>query len=410
MLKNLVKNMGPGPLVAAAFIGPGTVTLCTLVGAKFGFELLWAVSLAILAAIILQGMAVRIGILGRKSILDALRSEIQIPFIRSLLTILIFGAIMIGNTAYEAGNISGAALGLETLIGTFNLKIGAVSLKLYPILIGLSAATLLGIGKYKILERSLIFLVILMSLSFLITAIATGPSLKSVLSGLFNFSTPNGSLLSIIGLVGTTIVPYNLFLHAELVQEKWSRKSDLSFALKDMTLALGLGGLISMSIIITAAGANASEIKNAADLALGLAPVFGVASKYLLSIGLFAAGITSSITAPLAAAYVVCGCFGWSTDFKSRGFQRSWAIVILFGTLVASTGLKFLLIIEFAQVANGILLPIIAGILLWIMNKAAWLEKLKNNWFQNLLGLLIVLISLFLSIRTLGSVFQIFHE
>jgi Mn2+/Fe2+ NRAMP family transporter len=408
MLRRFLKNIGPGPLVAAAFIGPGTVTLCTLVGVAFGFQLLWAIILSIGAAIVLQGMAVRIGIIGRKSIIEVIREEIELPWARNFVLILIFGAIMIGNTAYEAGNISGTALGLETLIGSFSFESSVLNLKLYPILIGLIAATLLWIGKYKILERSLIFLVFIMSFSFLVTAIATRPSLAQIFSGLFQFSTPKSSLLSIIGLVGTTIVPYNLFLHTELVREKWSSKADLPFATKDMLIALTLGGLISMSIIITAAGVEATTINNAADLALGLAPIFGEGAKYLLSIGLFAAGITSSITAPLAAAYVVCGCFGWSTDLTSRSFRRSWAIVILFGMLLASTGLKFILIIQFAQIANGILLPIIAAILLWIMNKASWLGKSKNNWYQNLFGFLIVIISIFLSVRTMGSVFQFF--
>ena len=408
MLNSFFKNVGPGPLIAAAFIGPGTITLCTLIGVKYDLQLLWTIIISIFAVIVLQSMAVRIGIIGQKSIIEVIREEIKIPWIRSFVLILIFSAIMIGNTAYEAGNISGAALGLETLIGNFTLNQASFNLKIYPILIGFLATLLLWIGKYKILERSLIFLVVLMSLSFLFTAISTGPSLVDIFSGLFNFSIPRGSLLGIIGIVGTTIVPYNLFLHTELVREKWSTKGDLSFALKDMVIAFVLGGLISMSVIITAAGVEAYEINNAADLAMGLAPVFGEGAKYLLSVGLFAAGITSSITAPLAAAYVVCGCFGWTTNFKSRAFQRSWAIVILFGTLLASTGLKFIIIIQFAQIANGILLPLIAAILLWIMNKAAWLGKSKNTMIQNLLGFSIVIISLFLSIRTLGSVFQLF--
>jgi Mn2+/Fe2+ NRAMP family transporter len=76
-----------------------------------------------------------------------------------------------------------------------------------------------------------------MSISFLITAIATGPPIIEILKGLFSFSTPQGSILSIIGLVGTTIVPYNLFLHTELVKEKWSNTSDLPYAMKDMVIA-----------------------------------------------------------------------------------------------------------------------------------------------------------------------------
>ena len=82
--------------------------------------------------------------------------------------------------------------------------------------------------------------------------------------------------------------------------------------------------------------------------------------------------------------------------------------MILFGILFASTGLQFILIIQFAQIANGLLLPLIAALLLWIMNKASWLGDSKNKGFQNLLGALIVIISLFLSIKTLGSVFQFF--
>ena len=117
MVKKIFNQTGPGPLIAAAFIGPGTITLCTIIGAQYGLELIWAILLAIIAAIILQGMAVRIGVLGQKSIIQVIKDEIKTPWIKSGLLILIFLAIMIGNTAYEAGNISGAVLGLETLFG-----------------------------------------------------------------------------------------------------------------------------------------------------------------------------------------------------------------------------------------------------------------------------------------------------
>ena len=71
MLKKLFKNLGPGSLIAAAFIGPGTVTLCTLAGVKFGMSLLWTLLIAVLASITLQSMAVKIGIIGKKSITEA---------------------------------------------------------------------------------------------------------------------------------------------------------------------------------------------------------------------------------------------------------------------------------------------------------------------------------------------------
>ena len=406
MLKKLFKNLGPGPLIAAAFIGPGTVTLCTLAGVKFGMSLLWTLLIAVLASITLQSMAVKIGIIGKKSITEALKDEISNPVIKYIIITLIFMTILIGNTAYEAGNISGAVMGLETLFGQIKIDFKDFSLNIHAIIIGLLAGALLWIGKYRIIERCLIGLVIIMSISFLFTAIATRPSLLSVLSGLLSFKAPAGSLLTIIGLVGTTIVPYNLFLHAELVKEKWNDKGDLKFALKDLIIALGLGGLISLSIVITASSINATDINTVGDLALGLESVFGTFSRQFLAIGLFAAGITSTITAPLAAAYVVCGCFGLSTNLQSNYFKFIWLSIILFGVFFSATGLKLITIIQFAQITNGILLPIMVGLLLWMMNKSSLLGNFKNNNLQNAIGFIIIVVSLFLSLRTLFLIFQ----
>ena len=401
MFKKKIRNFGPGPLIAAAFIGPGTVTLCTLAGVKYGTALLWTIVIAIFGTMILQAMAVKVGIVLRKSITQVLKEELQTTSLKYGVIGLVFISIVVGNTAYEAGNISGAVLGLETLFGGLNLDLGTFSLNLYSLLVGFISASLLWTGKYKVIEGSLIGLVVLMSISFLFTAILTGPSFKAIFQGLFSFDGPEGSLLMVIGLVGTTIVPYNLFLHTELVKEKWFHLKDLNLALKDMFISLGIGGLISLCIIITASGTEISEINSASDLALSLEPMFGSFAKYFLSLGLFAAGITSTITAPLAAAYVVCSCFSWTVDLKSKHFKFIWLFIILFGVILSATGLELIFIIQLAQITNGFLLPIIAALLIWVMNKTFLLGNFKNTFFQNVLGSLIVLLSLFLSIRTL---------
>jgi len=405
MLKRLFSNLGPGPLIAAAFIGPGTITLCTLAGINYGMDLLWALLIAILAAMILQTMSIKIGLIGQKNITEALKSELDTPWIKQIVIGLIFLAILIGNTAYEAGNISGAVLGLEALFGIYFFDFFGFIINPYSLFIGTIAVVLLGTGKHKLIERFMIGLVIIMSISFLFTAIVTKPSLQGLFAGLFTFNIPEGSFLMIIGLVGTTIVPYNLFLHTALVKEKWKNAHFLPFAIKDLIIALGLGGLISMSVIITSAGVEIDELSSVADLAIGLEPIFGTLAKYFMALGLFAAGITSTITAPLAAAYVVCGCFGWSTNLDSRYFKVIWFLIIAFGVVISATSIKLISIIKFAQVINGVVLPLIAGLLLWMVNKRSLLGNLKNNTLQNALGGLVVLIALFLSIRTLFLVF-----
>ena len=316
-MKNPLKNIGPGTLVAAAFIGPGTVTVCTLAGVKFGFELLWAMALSIVATIVLQEMAARLGLVSGKGLAANVKEQLKTPWLKIAAIILIVSAILIGNAAYEAGNISGGVLGLQTIFNEAFITIGDFQLNYLSLLIGVIAFALLFIGNYKVMERSLVTLVILMSISFLVAAILTNPNWISVLKGVFTPTMPSDSILTVIALVGTTVVPYNLFLHASLVQEKWNGAQHLKTARKDLYVSIILGGLVSMAIIICAAGIQQGEISNAADLAKGLEPLYGSVSKYVLSLGLFAAGITSAITAPLAAAYVARDCFGWKKDLKS---------------------------------------------------------------------------------------------
>ena len=406
-MRNWFKNIGPGPLVAAAFIGPGTVTLCTLAGAGFGYALLWAMLLSIIATIVLQEMAARLGIISQKGLSEIIRSEIKNPVFKTLAIILILSAIVIGNAAYEAGNISGGVLGLETITGNPNIIIAGISINYLSIIIGIIAFALLYIGNYKVLEKVLVLLVILMSIAFLVTAIITKPDILEIVKDVFIPKFPKDSILTIIGLIGTTVVPYNLFLHASLVKEKWNDKSDLNFARKDTIIAVVLGGLVSMSIIISAASIQTQNINNAADLAKGLEPLFGSFSKYFLAIGLFAAGITSAITAPLAAGFVASGCLGWSFNMRSKKFRAVWMLILLVGVISSSSGIKSIDIIKFAQVANGILLPVIAGFLVWVMNKQSVLGIYKNNLKQNIFGFIILGISILLSLATLNKVFHL---
>ena len=399
MIKNIFKNIGPGTLVAAAFIGPGTVTLCTLAGVNFGFNLLWAMLLSIIATIVLQEMAARLGIISQKGLSEVIREEIKSPLLKQCITILILSAVVVGNASYEAGNISGGILGLESVLGKYSMVIATIPINLMSLLIGFIAFILLYIGNYKFLEKALISLVLLMSVSFIATAILTKPNILAVLKGMFIPRFPERSILTIIGLVGTTVVPYNLFLHASLVKERWHKKEDLSFARKDTIISIILGGLVSMAIIISAAAIKTTDISNAADLAKGLAPLYGDFATYFMALGLFAAGITSAITAPLAAAYVAKGCLGWSGGLKSKKFRFVWFAILFLGVLFSSIGIKPIEIIKFAQVANGILLPIIAGILLWIVNKKSVLGNFVNSKTQNILGVLILVITIFLGVK-----------
>lgn len=393
----MIKNSGPGVLIAAAFIGPGTVTACTIAGVGFGFALLWAMLLSILATIVLQGMAARLGIVTQRGLADVIKQELSAKWIRLVVLGIILSAIVVGNAAYEAGNLGGAVLGMQALFGTTYDTI-------YPFIIGLLAFLLLYIGNYKVLEKTFVALVLVMSISFILTAILTGPSIVEVLKGLFVPKVPKDGILTIIALVGTTVVPYNLFLHASLVSEKWKTIDGLPAAKKDTLVAVILGGFVSICIIVSASAITSKEVSSVMDMAEALEPLYGASARYFMGIGLFAAGITSAITAPLAAAYVVNSCFGWKAGLKDNRFRAVWIGILAAGVFFLSFNIKPIEIIKFAQIANGILLPVIAILLLWVVNRTAVMGVYRNTKIQNIAGVVIIVLALILGVKSIISV------
>lgn len=385
------RKFGPGLLVTAAFIGPGTITTASSAGAHFGFALLWALLFSLLATIVLQEMAARLGLVTRQGLAEGLRSYFHSPVLGRAAVLLVVAAVGIGNAAYEAGNIAGAALALDL--------VSPLDSGHWALVIGAAAAALLFSGHYKVLESALILLVLLMSAVFLLTAWRVAPSVPAMLEGMFRPSLPPGSVMTVIALIGTTVVPYNLFLHANAVREKWPADVPVDRALResrlDTGLSIGLGGLITLAILSTAAAAffQTGLAFTGESLAVQLEPLLGPWARYVFAAGLFAGGLTSAITAPLAAAFAVCGALGWRSDLKAPGFRLVWLLVLTIGTAFAALGSKPLAAILFAQVANGLLLPVVAVFLLVVMNHRELLGEQVNGPVANALGVLVVAIA-----------------
>jgi len=273
-------------------------------------------------------------------------------------------------------------------------------------LMGIGAFILLYTGSYKLVEKFLVGLVVAMSLIFITTAIIVKPDLSLIAKGLIP-SVPEGSLFIVIALIGTTVVPYNLFLHASAVQERWKDASGIKESKADILVSMILGGLITMAVIITASAAffgTGIAITNAGEMAQQLEPLLGSWAKNIFAFGLFSAGLSSAVTAPLAAAYATSGALGWKKDMKDKKFRIIWMTVLAIGIIFSGLGLKPISAIIFAQVANGILLPIIAVFLLYIMNNKKRLKEHVNSKTSNVLGFIVVLVAIGLGLRSLLSV------
>ena len=383
-------RFGPGLLVTAAFIGPGTITTATAAGAGFGLALLWVLLFSVVATIVLQEMAARLGIVSRQGLGEALRGAFASPVLRGAVVALVVAAIAFGNAAFQTGNITGAAIGLEVLTG--------ISQPVWAATVGASAIALLATGTYRVIERVLVGLLGVMSLVFLTTAIMARPNVGELLRGLAIPELPDGSLTTCIALIGTTVVPYNLFLHASAVCEKWPSSAPVGPALResrqDTVIAVALGGLMTLAVVTTAASCyvKGTQIESAAGMAQQLEPLLGRWAESFFAVGLMAAGLTSAITAPLAAAYATAGALGWQADLRSARFRAVWAIIVIAGMSFSIIGTKPVSAIIFAQAANGIILPVIAVFLLIVMNQKSLLGRYANGVLANLLGALVVLI------------------
>ncbi len=396
-------RIGPGFLVAAAFIGPGTIVTASRAGAGYGTVLLWAVLFSVVATVILQNMAARVGLAGRRGFAEAIRDSLANRLIRSGVLGLIAVTILIGNAAFQTGNLLGASLGVSLLTG---LPQG-----LLVALVGGLAGAVLMTGTYKTIQNALVGLVALMSVVFCLVAVLSAPSPSQLLSGLLLPRVPPGALLTVLALIGTTVIPYNLFLHASSSLERWpdaARNDDnIRESRRDTLFSVSLGGLTTAAVVIAASpllgeGADAAD---AATVAARLEPLLGRAAPVFFGIGLFSAGLTSAITAPLAAAYAAGGALGWGADLKSGRFRLLWGFVLLTGMFCGLVlGASPYQIILLAQAGNAVVLPLTLVLLLIVANRTQIMGKHRNSRLANVLGVLVVLVITGLSVVQLARV------
>ncbi len=389
-----IPRIGPGAIVTAAFIGPGTVTTCLRAGVDFRYALLWALVFATIGTIVFQEMAARLGVVAEIGLGEAIRRRFDRQ--RALYwfaAALVVGAIGLGNAAYQTGNLLGAASGLQILGG------GRTSW--WGLAVGVLASLFLWRGSYRLLERLLVTLVILMSVVFIATAIAVVHDTGDLLAGLVVPRLPEGSDLVALALIGTTIVPYNLFLHSNAARERWRGADRLGDARADLGIAIVLGGLISMAILITGAAQFGAAIDSPAQMAVMLEPLLGRWATTFFAVGFFAAGMTSAITAPMAAAYAVSGVLGWVQDLRSPLVRIVWMTVMAIGVGFTLTDVRPVPAILFAQAANAILLPAIAIFLMIVMNDRRQLKGSTNGILANVMGAAIVGLTMLLSAVTI---------
>ena len=389
-VKKRILNILFWSVISAAFIGPGTVTTAASSGAEYRTGLLWALLFSTLACLLLQEAAARISIVTGRNLGQAISDYFEGHKSKTAVLVFVPGAILTGAAAYEMGNLLGAVEGIKLL---FNIPSYMLVLS-----IGITAAILLSVPSLRIISSILGMMVVVMGTGFLVTAVMVKPDFTEIIKGTFipSFPGPRAGVL-VLALIGTTIVPYNLFLGSGLSAKSQSLK-EMRFGL---SIAIILGGIFSMAVLIT--GSAISGSFSFESLAAVLEERMGGAGRYLLGFGLFAAGFTSTVTAPLAAAVTLSSLFGqkqaerWGN--KSRRFRAVWILVLCTGIGFALLNFRPVPAIILAQALNGFLLPFVSIFLYVIIQKSIDRSSIIYT-ISNILMLVVIYITLIIGLHS----------
>ena len=375
--------LGPGFITANVDNDPGGILTYSQAGAQFGYQLLWTLIPTTIALIVVQEMAARMGAITGKGLSDLIREEFGLR--ATFFTMIVLGLA-------DFGNIISEFAGLASGMGIFGVS------KYIVVPIGAALVwTLIVRGRYKPVERILI-IASLVYFAYPVSAFLAKPNWDLALKQTFipTFSTNPAYLVTIVGLIGTTITPWMQFYLQAAVVEKGVDQRHYNLCRLDVITGCIVTDVIAFFIVV-ACGATIyhsphPEITDVAQAAVALKPFAGKFASLLFAVGLINASLLSAAILPLATSYNICEGLGFESGIDKRFSEAPifyWLYTLLIGggaAFVLIPGLPLLKFILFSQVANGILLPFVLVYMLLLVNRPRLMGSFKNKRWQNVIA------------------------
>ena len=321
----ILRHIGPGLLVTVGFIDPGNWASNMAAGSQFGYSLLWVVTLSTVMLIILQHNAAHLGIATGTCLAEAANRHLPRWASRFVLD-----SAYLATVATAMAEVLGGAIALQMLFGV-PVKAGVVAVA------GASLAMLFT-SSYKRIERWIIAFVSLVGLSFLAELALVNVDWPAAAAGWVAPAMPAGSVAIVTSVLGAVVMPHNLFLHSEVVQSNHfeSQGDDvveerLRYELFDTLFSMGVGWAINSAMVILAATTfyqHGIVVDDLAAAAQTLSPILGPASSVIFAVALLFAGLSSSVTAGMAAGTISAGMFDEEYDIHDK--HSSLGVVLCF--------------------------------------------------------------------------------
>lgn len=396
------RSLGPGAIMAAAIIGPGTVTTASVQGASYGYTSLWIILLACMIAYFFQEPGGRIAIGCNQDAMTGIRTHVGSNVAKFLYVVIFMGSI-----AFQSGNLAGASMALTYFFPGTSFLFWGVSMSL-------AAFIIIWMNKYKLIEDVNQLLILMMVLAFLVTAFSSGPGVGELVGKGFTFNIPGGNATLALGLLATTVTPNLVLGYSAFLRRKYPTVIDPERTIKLNRFGLGFNMfvtfLITGSIMVCAAAIihpKGIQIKSAADMAIQLVPLLGRFAGVFFSIGLWAAAFSSVVYQISLHNMLMPKAFNVSDDPRATHNMVVTGLVVLIPILIIILGGSSpVSLIITAQALNGIALPLVF-IIAWILcNNKEFMGKYANTRAQNIIFGIVTACTLAFAARALIGVIQ----
>ena len=379
-VKEVLKSIGPGFIIAAVVLGPGSLTVASRVGSEHGYAFLWVIALAAVFMAIYTSMGVRFGVSNNKSILQSIADHYGRWF-----AVIIGISSFLSASSFQFGNNLGIGIGMQGITG--------IREHIWPLLFTPLGMMLVLWAKnlYKVLEKLMMVMVMLMILAFLFNLFLTKPVVGDLSKGFIPTSLSLKDMDVVAALMATTFALVGAIYQSYLVQNKRWKTSKLKGGLNDTYMGIFLLALISALIIITSAAALhpfGIKVNSAADMALQLEALFGGYSKVIFSLGLCAAAFSSLMVNAVMGGGLLADGLGLGHSMNEK-VPRIFTSVILFTGMIVAVLFRGNVIyaLIMAQASSILAVPLIALGMYLILNKKKVMGKYKNTTFQNVMAI-----------------------
>lgn len=373
---DIARHIGPGLLVTVGFIDPGNWASNMAAGSQFGYALLWVVTLSTIMLIVLQHNAAHLGIATGACLAEATTRFLPRPVGRAVLA-----SAYLATVATAMAEVLGAAIALQMLFG-LPLRAGCV-------IVAAASLLMLATSSYRRIERWIIAFVSVVGLSFLAELALVDVSWPAAATGWVTPSLPAGSVAIVTSVLGAVVMPHNLFLHSEVVQSvHYDQQGDdvieerLRFELFDTLFSMGVGWAINSAMVILAATTFWTRGLAIDDLALAAAtlePILGQAARTIFAVALLFAGLSSSVTAGMAAGTISAGMFGEEYDIHDRHSSIGVALAFL-GAVAACLAVEDAFSgLVWSQALLSLQLPVTVFVQIWLTSSPSVMGRHANS-------------------------------